>query len=147
MHRYILQLALISWAVIMGGVIVYKMFHVESSESVDVDSLPEGKHFAIGSKVSEDTFNVTLYVKAPDKKTGKMEVVSLNGVVSGLDSNYSPRFVDFKATDKDCLSSNFQLLYQESTVRIMMGFGEVAARNCHMYGYLKDSESLKRVYQ
>lgn len=146
MTHNILALPLIIFPLVVGGVIAYSQFHIETVDDVDLNRLEVGQHLAIKNKVGTVGYNATIYVKGPNPADGRMNVVELNGVIEGLGSNRGGQAVDFVSTDKDCVGSNFQLVYWKSYADFIIQPGGVP-RTCHMYGYLKDNRALTRVDQ
>ncbi len=146
MTHNILALPLTIFTLVVGGVMAYSLFHIDTVEDVDLDRLGVGQHIAIKNKVGAMDYDATIYVKATNPADGHMGVVQLKGVVEGLGSNMEGQAVDFISTDKDCVGTNFQLIYWKSHADLIIQPGGVP-RTCHMYGYLKDNRALTRVDQ
>ncbi len=146
MTRNILALPLILFSLVVGGVMTYSLFHIETVKDVDFERLEVGQHIALKKKVGIVDYEATIYVKVADPAVGQLGVVQLNGVVEGLGSNIDGQAVDFVSTDKDCLGTNFQLVYRKSFADLIMQPGGIP-RTCHLHAYLKDNRSLMRVDQ
>lgn len=146
MTQNILSLPLIIVPLVVGGVMAYSLLHVETVEDVDLERLEIGQHFAIKKKIGTVDYNATIYVKGPSPVDGRIGVIELNGVVEGLGSNWAGQMVDFVSSDKDCVGTNFQLIYRKSYADLMIQPGGVPG-TCHMHGYLKDNRVLTRVDQ
>jgi len=146
MTKNILALPLIIFPLVVGGVIAYSQLYIKTVEDVDLDRLEVGQHLAIKNKVGTVDYSATIYVKAPNTADGRLSVVELNGVIEGLGSNRGGQAVDFVSTDKDCVGTNFQLIYWKSLADFMIQPGGIPS-TCHMHGYLKDNRALTRVDQ
>ncbi|MDD1011276.1 hypothetical protein M5G27_27785 [Pseudomonas shahriarae] len=146
MTRNILALPLILFSLVVGGVMTYSLFHIDTVEDVDLERLEVGQHIALKKKIGMVDYEATIYVKVADTAVGQLGVFQLNGVVEGLGSNMDGQAVDFVSTDKDCVGTNFQLIYRKSFADVIVQPGGIP-RTCNLHGYLKDNRALTRVDQ
>ncbi|MBK3468865.1 MULTISPECIES: hypothetical protein [unclassified Pseudomonas] len=146
MTRNILALPLVIFALVVGGVTAYSLFHIDTVEDVDLERQGVGQYIALKKKVGMVDYEATIYVKVADSSVGQFGVVQLNGKVEGLGSNIAGQAVDFVSTDKDCVGTDFQLINWKSHADLIIQPGGVP-RTCHMHGFLKDNRALTRVDQ
>lgn len=146
MTRNILAFPLVIFALVVGGVTAYSLFHIDTVEDVDLERLGVGQYIALKKKVGMVDYEATIYVKVADSSVGQFGVVQLNGKVEGLGSNIAGQAVDFVSTDKDCVGTDFQLINWKLHADLIMQPGGVP-RTCHMHGFLKDNRALTRVDQ
>lgn len=144
MTRNILALPLVIFALVVGGVTAYSLFHIDTVEDVDLERLGVGQYIALKKKVGMVDYEATIYVKVADPAVGQFGVVQLNGKVEGLGSNIAGQAIDFVSTDKDCVGTDFQLINWKSHADLIIQPGGVP-RTCHMHDYLNDNRALTRV--